>query len=141
MKCVRVIRTGKGTNLYAGILAELWFDPIRWEWGDTGGLCTYTTKRGRKLLSTRVELLRPIHQKWRGLLPVTYKPCFSEVWNLHRPQKEAGFMWSMYHWAVAVNYWRAQISIHISPLCPCCPLGLNKSILHRFHSCLRTKAT
>jgi hypothetical protein len=56
----RVVHTRKGTKLYAGILAELWFDPARWRWDDAGGLHTYMTKRGQKLLSTRLELLHPI---------------------------------------------------------------------------------
>jgi hypothetical protein len=45
-KRVKVVGTGLGTKLYVGIVAELWFDPTRWEWGDGGGLHTYTTKHG-----------------------------------------------------------------------------------------------
>jgi hypothetical protein len=137
---VRVIRTGRGALLYVGLIAELWFDPGRWGWGDKGGLRTNTTRLGRKLLTPRSELARPIPMKWRGLLPATFKPRRYEVWSTNRPQKEAGFLWSLYHCAIAENCWRAQISDQISPLCPSCHVGLNESILHRFHSCPKTIA-
>lgn len=89
-------------------------------------------------LSLGLSLTQSIPQ--RGLLPEIYKPPWCKVWSKAQRQKEVGFLWWMYHCAIAVNSWRAQISEHVSPLCPWCQTGLNESVLLRFHSCPRTQA-
>jgi hypothetical protein len=66
-------------------------------------------------------------------------PNWNEVWSHSRPQKEVGFLWSVYHKAVAVNHWRAQIGPHINSMCVCCPNNVPETVLHRFIFCTRTR--
>lgn len=72
---VRIISTTTGTakkattsKWYAGITANLSFDPGRWRWGQKGSLFDYTAKKGRELLRPVQELSRTISTKWCGLL-------------------------------------------------------------------------
>jgi hypothetical protein len=100
-----------------------------------------------KLLNLRQTLQRPMAEKWTGKLPNTYVPDWSDVWKPARPQKEAGFLWFIYHKAVAVNSWRAQIVPRDqllpppNPSCICCPSHLPETVLHRFFSCTKTQVT
>jgi hypothetical protein len=138
LKRVRVVTLARGTThgthkflLFAGITSELSFDPGRWSWSDKSPLLSYTLKLGRKLLNPRVYLQRPMAQK--------YEPNWNEIWNLSCLLKEANFIWSMYHKAVAVNHWRAQMGPHINSRCVCCPSNEPETILDKFIYCPQTK--
>jgi hypothetical protein len=146
MRRVRVVPLARGSNhgtlkvlLFAGITNEMLFDPGRWNWRGQGPLLSYTFKLGRKLLNPRARLLRSMADKWTGILPASYEPNWNEVWSHSRPQKEAGFLWFVYHKAVAVNHWRAQIGPHINSMCVCCPNNVPETILHQFIFCTRTR--
>jgi hypothetical protein len=90
-------------------------------------------------MNPRHQLMKSIPEKWHGLLPMSFQPRWSDVWNKQRPQKEAGFLWSVLHCAVAVNTWRAQMAPGIPISCLRCPDGLEETIIHRFHHCTRTR--
>ena len=84
-------------------------------------------------------------EKWTGDVLPTYVPNWRDVWNKSRPQKEAGFLWSVLHKSIAINYWCAQI-IPRNPQIPwpdarciCCIGGAIETILHRFHHCTKTQ--
>lgn len=137
---VRIVSNAKGVLLYVGVISSLEFDPGRWAWPDKSPLLSYSAKKGRRLLSPRTSISRTIPDKWKGVLPASYKPKWSEVWKKNRPQKDAAFIWSLYHQAIAVNKWRAQISPTISDVCTSCDQGTCESILHRFFDCSKTQA-
>jgi hypothetical protein len=139
-------QAGYSHHLFAGIIRSMPFDLGRWQWRGHGKLHSYTIKLGRKLLNPRTRLQRPMSEKWSGDVPPTYTPNWRDVWHKSRPQKEAGFLWSVFHKAVAVNYWRAQV-IPRNPQIPrpdsrciCCLGGVTETILHRFHHCVKTQA-
>jgi hypothetical protein len=139
IKRVRIITTAKGACFYFGIINQLLFDPGRWRWASGAPLMAYTTRLGQKLMNPRHQLTRGIPEKWHGLLPMTYRPRWCDIWNKHRPQKEAGFLWSVLHCAVAVNSWRAQMAPGIPISCICCPAELEETVIHRFYKCERTR--
>ncbi len=114
------------------------FDPHRWKWRNGDLLLRYTAKLGRSLLNPRKKLNTPIHEKWPGALQASFKPAWTKVWDKNRARKEAAFMWSVWHNAVAVNAWRRRIFNGVSDLCPCCELSAEETPMHHFHSCPRT---
>jgi hypothetical protein len=48
-------------------------------------------------------------------------------------------MWNMVHCAIAVNKWRAKISINIPILCICCNSQAEETVLHRMIMCPRAQ--
>lgn len=52
-----------------------------------------------------------------------------------RPRKEAAFLRSLYHKAIAVNQWRNQSHPPISALCTCCQSGVPECLKHCFFEC------
>jgi hypothetical protein len=73
-------------------------------------------------MNSRRILNKSIHEKWPGALQVSFKPAWSKVWDKSRAKKEAAFMWSVWHNAIAANAWRRKIYNGVSDLCPCCEL-------------------
>lgn len=120
---------------FAGIVARLNFDPGRWRWRKKGPLCDFSVKKGRELLRPVQELSRSIPEKWHGTLPSSYKPDWRDVWHASKPQKESGFMWSVYHHAIAVNEWCHQMCPQTDRNCPSCLARVPKTIMHRFVEC------
>ena len=119
---VKVIRThrgptGKGESekkkkilLFYGKVATLGWDPDRWRWRDGSCFLNYSTKGGREtIVSRNPEITRTV-EKWQGYIPGNYRLYWSHVWDSHRAGKEAAFIWSIWHKAVAVNEWRARIA-------------------------------
>jgi hypothetical protein len=49
-----------------------------------------------------------------------------------RPKKEAGFLWSVYHQAVAVSSWKAQISLDINSACDYYPYNYSIYIFYEY---------
>lgn len=107
---------------------------------DASSLLSYSAKKGRAPLLPRTTLSRTIPEKWQGAIPATYKPKWLEVWSKNRLQKDAASIWSLYHHAIAVNKWRAQMSPNIPDACTSCDRGECESILHRFFDCPKTQA-
>jgi hypothetical protein len=147
VKRVRVVFVTRGQGstaltylLYAGIIQDLVFDPGRFHWtNNLGTLHSYSAKKGcTQILYPRVELKRLIPEKWPRLLPASYKPNWKEVWVIRRPQKEAAFLWSVYHRAIAVNQWRTQMFNGIPATCVYCPLQMSETVQHRVFECVRT---
>ena len=98
----------------------------------------YSAKKGRtQILKPRLSLEKPITTKWRNILPPSYRPRWKEVWLPRRPKKEAGFIWSVYHCAIAVNAWRQQMDNQIIVTCACCTTGQPETVLHRMVECPR----
>jgi hypothetical protein len=95
----------------------------------------YTTKLGRELLRQRTPPLQLALMKWPNILPDNFRFRWSNVWAKERDRKEAGFIWQIWHKAVAVNVWRGVISRNIDRNCPCCDLGMEESIIHCFWTC------
>jgi hypothetical protein len=89
---IRVTTTAKGTKFYVGITRDLLFYPGRWRWDSGKPLMSYSTKLGRLTLNPRRQLSKPIPEKWHRLLSMTYQPRWKDVWNKHRPRKDAGFL-------------------------------------------------
>jgi len=120
-------------------MAVLSFDPGRWRWSNGKPLLHYTASIGRKLLTKSTQLTRPIPSKWPTLLQDSFAPLWKDIWIKARPQKDAAFIWSVWHNAVAVNSWRAQIAPGIDSRCVCCPLGVLETPIHWFFECPRAQ--
>jgi hypothetical protein len=143
---IRIIHIEKGDkesartfSRYLGRLADLSFDPGQWMWRSGGLLHSYTAKKGRNLRKPRVTLARPIHLKWQGLLAADFVPDWRDVWHKDRPQKEAAFLWSIYHNAVAVNAWRHRIFPRTPEQCPCYTSDAPETRVHAFYDCPETR--
>ena len=117
---VKVIRTYRGPKgkreeekekeeilFFYGKVATLGWDPDRWRWSDGSRFLNYTTKSGREAIRSRSPGVTGAVEKWQGYLPGNYRFYWSQVWDPHRAGKEAAFIWSIWHKAVAVNEWRA----------------------------------
>jgi hypothetical protein len=138
LKRVRIVHIPRGQPrklkiflMYAGIIQDLVFDPGRYHWHQNlGVLHSFSANKGRtQILHQRSDLQRTI--------PNSYKPNWKEVWLSRRPQKEAGFLWSVYHRAIAVNQWKSQMFRRIFPLYVCCPQQSNELVKHCMYECPR----
>jgi hypothetical protein len=125
--------------LSAGSILQLQFDPNRYRWAGKGLLPSYSAKLGRSLLHDRTQLSRPIGTKWRGILLDQFQPNWRKVWMPGRPRKDAAFLWSLYHGAIAVNVWRNRINPRIPVTCTCCTHGAPETLLHCFFECPRAQ--
>jgi hypothetical protein len=140
IKRIRVVTMAKGARFYIGIIRQLLFNPSRWHWATGSPLMSYSARLGRSLLNPRQRLTKSIPKKWHGILPMSYQPWWLDIWNKNRPQKEADFLWSILHYAVATNCWRAYMAPGIPVSYLRCQAGLDETILHRFHHYARTQS-
>jgi len=124
-----------------GIQAELSFNPGRWSWNKTTPLQAYSARLGRSLLIDRSSLVRTIPDKWHSAIAADFYPRWLDVWSKARPLKEAGFLWSVYHRAVAVHGWRRIATPQISTECNCCSDMVKGTIVHKFFYCSKTQHT
>ena len=91
-------------------MATLDWDPDRWYWIDGGHFLSYIIKDGHDAIINRNPGTTRLADKWQGYFLGNYKFYWSQVWKPLRSGKEAAFMWSIWHKAVAVNEWRARIA-------------------------------
>ncbi|KAG0625649.1 hypothetical protein M758_2G071300 [Ceratodon purpureus] len=124
-----------GVARYLAPVDMLSFDLGRWHWPVGARLHAYTAKLGRKVFRPRTELTFPIQDKWRQDWPIGHTIHWKEIWHKDRSMKEAGFLWSLVHRAVAVNMWRHQSNQHASEQCLCCDDGEVETFRHCFFSC------
>ena len=94
----------------------------------------YSAKIGRDLVGNRTSLKKPVADKWRHEMEMNFQLKWKENWQ-DRSQKEAGFMWSMWHQAVATNTWRAKFNPAANADCPLCNSSVPETYLHRFYEC------
>lgn len=120
---------------YLAPLSCLVFDPGRWHWRPGEGLYMYTAKLGRKWRNPREVLSLSIEDKWAAHGIRNLEPNWSEIWMQARPRKDAAFLWSLSHKAIAVNQWRNQSHPPTSALCTCCNHNEAETILHCFFEC------
>ena len=78
--------------------------------------------------------------RWRGSLLRNTLVDWKDTWTAKRAQKEAVFVWSVWHKAITVNEWRQKINQNIDISCPFCP-SISESILHRFWGCAQARST
>jgi hypothetical protein len=146
---VKIIHTNRGPKkegekepiiFFYGKLATLGWDPDRWRWIDGGYFLDYTIKAGREAISNRNPGSTRARDKWQGYLPSNYRFFWSQVWDPLRSGKEAAFMWSIWHKAVAVNEWRARIApASISRQCVFCLPNTSESVKHKFWDCIQAR--
>lgn len=143
---IRVIAVAPTANTQANTLlkymapiSRLTFDPGRWTWRPDEPLYAYTANRGRHWRHPRQSLSLPISVKWTGLVPANFAPDWNAVWITGRPRKEAAFLWSFYHRAIAVNQWRHVAHATTSELCSCCEQGVPESLIHGFFECVAAR--
>lgn len=137
---VRIVSVQKGRGrlphqLFFGPIDSLTFDPRRWRWNSGLILLDYTASAGRKFLSGSTQLSRSTP----SLLPDSFLPSWRDTWFKARSQKEAAFIWSIWHNAVAVNSWHTQIAPGMDTRCLCCSSGDIETPLHRFFTCPRAQ--
>lgn len=133
-----VVCSKTSPSLYDGIVWELNFNPSRWSWSDSKTLLEFTAKLGRSFLSCKKILVKSIEVKWRGEVTPRFRPRWKAVWSKSRPQKDAGFIWSIYHRTVAMHCWRKIVAPNISTTCINCSANLDEMLIHRFHQCVKT---
>lgn len=110
-------REGKKILFFYGNLAMLRWDPDRWRWSN-GGRFLNTTKDEIETNVCRNLRVTRAAEKWQGYLSGNYRFYWSQVWDPHHAGKEAAFIWSILHKALAVNEWGARIaSATISKQC------------------------
>ena len=146
---VKVIHTSRGpkreekkeeVSFFYGKVATLGWDPDRWRWIEGGRFLDYTTKDGREFITKRHLGTSRATEKWQGYLPNNHRIYWSQVWDPMRAGKEAAFMWSIWHKAVAVNEWRARIApASISKQCVFCMPNTSESIKHKFWDCIQAR--
>lgn len=73
--------------------------------------------------------------KWMNEIPPSTFPKWNIIRHKAKAQKEAGFIWSVIHKAVAVNERRGKISMKIDKSCPHCGPQSVESIEHMFYNC------
>lgn len=69
------------------------------------------------------------------VLPTSFQPDWKKLWAAYKSQKESGFLWTVYHKAIAVNVWRKQICPRISDDCDTCPSEIPEIVLHCLVEC------
>jgi hypothetical protein len=122
-------------HYFVGRLGRLDFDIGRWAWKNGLPLHRYSAALGRQLIHPRPMLEKATATKWRGVLPTNYQPPWSHIWDKRRPAKDAAFMWSLMHGAVAVNARRSEIFPNTPSTCDCCLVGTPETLIHCFHDC------
>ena len=56
-----------GIKICMGTLGEKdAFDPGLWNWRNEAAFFHYSTKRGRELISSNIELRKPVESKWKN---------------------------------------------------------------------------
>ena len=146
---IKVIHTNRGPKIegkreeiimFYGKLATLGWDPGRWRWVNGGHVLDYTTKDGRDYIINRNLDTTRAAEKWQGYLPGNYRFYWSQVWDPMRFGKEAAFLWSIWHKAVAVNEWRARIApASISKQCVFCLPNTSELVKHKFWDCIQAR--
>ena len=121
-------------------VATLGWDPDRWRWMDGGCFFNYTIKYGRDSIINRYPGNTGAADKWQGYLSDNYRFFWSQMWDPLRSGKEATFMWSIWHNAVAVNEWRAKIaSTSISKQRVFCMPNTSELVKHKFWDCIQAR--
>jgi hypothetical protein len=77
-----------------------------------------------------------VHIKWHGLIQDSFNPQRKYVWTRERPQKEAAFLWFVYHNTVALSAWQNRFYPRTPDSCPCCNLGTPETRVYRFFDCV-----
>jgi hypothetical protein len=121
--------------LYYGKIKDLSWDPARLQWPRGKELLHYTTQLGRDLLRKRQPQLTLATAKWPTLLPATYRFRWKQIWTPERSKTEAGFIWQLWHKAVALNAWRGRFTPQVDTTCPICQTGAVEDTVHRFWRC------
>jgi hypothetical protein len=123
-------------------MTTLGWDLDHWRWADGGHFFYYTTKAGRDSITNRSPDITRVGDKWQGYLPDNYRFLWSQVWDPLHSGKEAVFIWSIWHKAVAVNEWRARIApASISKQCIFCLPNTSESVKHKFWDCIQAHRT
>jgi hypothetical protein len=144
MSPVRVEQVVRGPKLkkillFYGRVKDLEWDPGRIVWSSMKPFMSYSTRMGREFLRKRKPVVPVAQKKWSNVLQPTFQFKWANTWDPERAGKEAGFIWQIWHRAVAVNEWRGRISIRINHSCPVCNSGVVESVLHRFWDCTHAK--
>jgi hypothetical protein len=139
----RVVQVDKSVKkqslVYYGVVGKLPnLDPLLWRWKNGLPLMMYSAKVGKELLSERSQLKSPIAAKWRHETVINFQLDWKEIWK-NRSQKEAAFLWSVWHQAIATNTWRNKFNPAANPECPLCGSQFPETYIHRFYQCQFSK--
>ena len=116
------------SNLFYGKLDQLFFDPARWWWPEVTPFFAYSAKEGRKWITKQTTLKKLVPHKRRNEIPPSTSLEWNIIWHKAKAQKEAAFLWSIIHKAVAVNEWRGKFLMAINKSCPYCGPQLVESV-------------
>ena len=127
---------------YFGVIGKLdGFDPACWFWRGGTPLMQYSAQKEREFLFSGQELHKPIAEKWRQEGSPTCALDWKDVWKKIRAKKEAAFIWSLWHQAVATNSWRGKFITGIDQNCQLCNASCPETYTHCFFECQHAKIT
>lgn len=139
---VRVIEVKKGQKkhcslLYYGITQNLDWNRLRYTWTGNVPLMNYTASLGRKYRLSTHSVPAVVEKKWSGVLPITYRLKWINVWDAERVRKEAGLIWAIWHKGIEVNAWRGKHNRQqgFDQCCPVCFSGIRETVMHWFWEC------
>jgi exonuclease III len=129
----------QGLYVYCGRPGRIkGLDPIHWMWRDGSPFFHYSAKRGREMLNASTQLKKPIAEKWQSERIVDFPMRWEDPWHPQRNKKEGGFMWSIWHQAVATNTWRKRFTGG-DMKCVCCNSNADETYTHRFYECRQAR--
>jgi hypothetical protein len=90
------------------------------------------------MLDSSTYLKKPILEKWSCERAVDFPLNWDDPWHPQRGKKEGGFMWSVWHQAVATNTWRKRFTrrdMH----CVYCNASKDETYTHWFYDCRQAR--
>lgn len=100
-------------------------------------LMQYTAAKRRSLLSHETDIEQTLADRWKRELLETPKLNWKDNWKKPRVPKEAGFVWALWHRAIAINSWRSKWNPSVDNSCPFCtgPILRTETSMQRFWEC------
>ena len=114
------------------------FDPVLWKWRTNQPLMMYSAKAGKEVLNERTQLKTPIAEKWREEYTLNFQLDWKKLWK-SRSQKEAAFLWSLWHQAIATNSWPSKYNPRANSCCPLCLTPCQENYFYKFYHCPQAK--
>ncbi len=86
-----------------------------------------------------MKIDRNIIKKWSPMVPNPLNFKWKDVKMKTKLKKDVSLIWMVWHRAIVVNVWNANINKDIAMMCPSCNLEPPKFVIHRFWDCPKSK--
>jgi hypothetical protein len=121
------------------LLDRLWastFHSKHWEWFDGNLLLNYTSKKEQEYFNSLTTFKILVQVKWQNHLHLSNKLEWPKLWHVNKIKNEYAFLRSLWHKAIVVNHWKANINLSLHIDCPFCTLGVQETKYDQFYDCL-----